>query len=242
MAALDRALALDERNHRAVMIGKQLHLDVTRSHDAALEVDGRVAEGRSGFRAGGAKRARQVVRAVHDAHALAAAAGHGLQHQRVAHLVGDAPHLRLGHVLTERLGGAGHHGHPGRDGRLARRRLAAHELDGLGRRPDEGEAGIATGTRKVFVLGEKAVAGMHGVGAALPRHLDQRVDAEIAVAGRVRADRIGLVGHAHVTGGAIALAVDRHGGDAHVATGADDAHGDFAAIGDENLGDGHETR
>ena len=44
MAALNRALALDERQHRAVVIAEQLHFDVARRHDAALEIDRAVAE------------------------------------------------------------------------------------------------------------------------------------------------------------------------------------------------------
>ena len=75
---------------------------------------------------------------------------------------------------------------------------------------------------------------MDGVGAALPGHLDDRVDLQVAVARRVGTDGPGFVGQADVQGGTIALAVDRHRGDAHVAARPDDAHGDLAAVGDQN--------
>jgi hypothetical protein len=44
MAALNGAFALDERNDRSVMIAEQLHLDVARIENAALEIDGGIAK------------------------------------------------------------------------------------------------------------------------------------------------------------------------------------------------------
>ena len=41
------------------------------------------------------------------------------------------------------LGAAGHAGHPGGLGGQPRADLVAHDLDGLGRRPDEGHARLA---------------------------------------------------------------------------------------------------
>ena len=60
MPALDRALALDERQHGAVLIAEQLHLDVPRLHDPPLEVHGGIAERRTGFGSRGAHRAGEV--------------------------------------------------------------------------------------------------------------------------------------------------------------------------------------
>ncbi len=51
---LDRALALDERQHGAVMIAEQLHFDVARRHDPALEIHRTVTECRLRLRSGGA--------------------------------------------------------------------------------------------------------------------------------------------------------------------------------------------
>ena len=44
MPALDRTLPLDERHDSAVMVSKNLNLEVTRTLHAALDVDGRVAK------------------------------------------------------------------------------------------------------------------------------------------------------------------------------------------------------
>ncbi len=62
MAPLDRALAFDERQHRAVVVGEQLHLDVARPRQPAFEVHRRVAERRAGLGPRGADRGRQVRR------------------------------------------------------------------------------------------------------------------------------------------------------------------------------------
>ena len=61
MPALDRALALDERHDRAVLVAEQLDLDVARRRDAALEVDGGIAERGAGFGARGPHRVEERV-------------------------------------------------------------------------------------------------------------------------------------------------------------------------------------
>ena len=66
-------------------------------------------------------------------------------------------------------------------------------------------------------------------------HLDQLVHHEVGLGGGVAAQGVGLVGEPDVQGVAVRIRVDRHGGDAFIAGGADDAHGDFAAVGDQHL-------
>src|SRR5207249_1210842 len=50
----------------------------------------------------------------------------------------------------------------------------------------------------------------------------------------VGADAMRLVGLLHVDGSGVALRVDRDGPDSELPAGADDAHGDLAAVGDED--------
>ena len=83
---------------------------------------------------------------------------------------------------------------------------------------------------------------MHGVGARAARRLHDAVDDEVALDGGRRADGIGLVRHLHVQGLAVGLREDGDGGDAGLATGADDADGDLAAVGDEQLLELHARR
>ena len=86
-----------------------------------------------------------------------------------------------------------------------------------------------------FVLGEKSVAWMNRVGARATCGVDQAIYAEIAVAWRARPDRVRLVGIPYVQRGAIAFGIDRDGRNVHFAARADNAHGDLAAIGDQDL-------
>jgi hypothetical protein len=118
---------------------------------------------------------------------------------------------------------------------LPRRGLAAHHRDGFRRGTDEREAGIAAGRGEILVLREEAVARMDRVGAGLFGGVDDRVDAQIAVARRTGTHRPGLVGEPHVQRGAIAFRVDRRGRDAQVAARANHTHGNLAAVGDQNL-------
>ena len=123
--------------------------------------------------------------------------------------LGHLQHVGVGHAIVERLLGSGHDGHAGAHRRLPRRRLAAHQRDRLRRRPDERQSGIAACGGKVLVLGEKAVAGMDRVGARLAGGVDDRIDPQVALARRVRADRQRLIGHPHVQRATIAIGIHR---------------------------------
>ena len=74
---------------------------------------------------------------------------------------------------------------------------------------------------------------MHGLGPGLPRRLDHTRDIQIAVAGARRPQQHGLVGHGDMHRAAIGFGINRDGAQAHRLRGADDAAGDFAAIGDQ---------
>ncbi len=72
---------------------------------------------------------------------------------------------------------------------------------------------------------------MNGVAAGAARDVHELVDAEIAFARGRGADGVGFVGEADVEGFAVDFAEDGDGADAEFAAGAQDAHGDFTAIG-----------
>ncbi len=182
-----------------------------------------------------AQRPREVLWRCHHPHPFAAAAGHRLQHQRIPDARGNAQDVGVGHVLVERLVGPGHDGDTGAHRRLPRRGLAAHQGDRFRRWSDEGEAGVTTRGGKVLVLGQEPVARMHRVGARLARRVDDGVDPQVALARRIGPDRPRFVGHPDVQGATVAVGVHRHGRDAHIATGPDDADRDFATVRDEDL-------
>jgi hypothetical protein len=89
------------------------------------------------------------------------------------------------------------------------------------------------------ILGEKAVAGVDGVGMADLGRRDDRRDVEIGFRRRRRADADRLIGEADVHRVGVGGRMDRDGADAHFVAGAVDAKRDLAAIGDEDLPDGH---
>ena len=128
VAALERALALAERDHVAVLVAEHLDLDVARPHQELLDVHRVVAEARQRLRARGAKRRRQIRRRGHHPHALAAAAGGGLEHHRVAHRRGGA--LGAGEI-GQRLIAAGNDRNALLDREPAALDLRAHRRDRL---------------------------------------------------------------------------------------------------------------
>ena len=64
---------------------------------------------------------------------------------------------------------------------------------------------------------------------------EDRLGVEVALGRRLAAERVGLVGHAHVQGVAVEVGVDGHGADAQLAAGPDHPDGDLAAVCNEDL-------
>src|SRR6185312_17396176 len=110
-AALDRAFALAEIDDIAVLVAKHLDFDVPRIDDELLDENAVVAEGGLRFRAGASEALRDLDARMCDPHALAAAAGGGLDHHRIPDLVGNA-HGRI--VVLDDAEMARHRRDPGR--------------------------------------------------------------------------------------------------------------------------------
>ena len=231
IAALDRAFALAEIDDVAVLVAQHLDFDVARLDDEFLDEDAVVAERGLRLRTGARKALRHFAIAVGDAHALAAAAGGGLDHHRIADVVGDLH--RLDFVL-DHAEMAGHGRDVCRGGRLLRLDLVAHRRDSLGIGADEDDAGGLQRLGKRLAFRQEAVAGMHRFRAALLAGGDDLLDHQIALGGFRRADVNGGVGHCHMQRVAVGIGIDGDRLDAHLARGLDDPAGDFAAIGDQD--------
>ena len=93
---------------------------------------------------------------------------------------------------------------------------------------------LASASRKRRALGEKAVAGMHGLGAGRAAGLDDLVDHQIALSRGRRPDQHRLVRHLDMQRVAVGLGIDGDRRDAHLPRGADDPAGDLAAVGDQD--------
>ena len=134
MAALNGALALKKRSHVAVFVGQNLELDVARVLDELLHVQLAVAEGVGRLAEGRVEEIGQILRGAHDSHSAPAAAGLGLENDRVAHLLGPLQRLFRS---SDNAVGAGQDGHIGLFHGLARLFLFAHQAGDLRRRANE---------------------------------------------------------------------------------------------------------
>ena len=211
-------------------VADDLHLDMPGIVDIFFDQHAVVAERGLGLALGADDRGRKLGRRAHDAHAAAAAAGRGLHQDREADLVRG---LRQRRVILGLAVIAGNQRHARLLHQRFRAGFRAHRRHHLGGRADEDEARIETGLREFGILGQEAVAGMHGLGAGLARGLDQPLDIEIAVAGPRGPEQHGLVGERDMHRVAVGLGIDRDGAQTHGARGADDAACDLAAVGDQ---------
>ena len=179
------------------------------------------------------ERTAQLLGRRDHADAASAAARRRLEQDGVADLLGGG----LGRRDVVHAARAGHDRHAGALGRLPRGDLVADRFHDAGRRADEAQACLRARTRQRGHLGEEAVAGMHGVGVRRHGGLDDRIGPQVALAGRRRADRHGLVGEAHVQRAGVDVGVDRDRLEPEVAAGPDDADRDLAAVGDQDAPD-----
>ncbi len=124
---------------------------------------------------------------------------------------------------------------PGRPGQFLGFDLVAHGGDGFGIGADKGDTGGSQSFGKSLPFRQKAIAGMHRVGAGGPAGGDDLVHRQIGLGGRRGTDFHRFVRHPDMQGMAVDVRIDRHGGNAHPAGGLDDAASDFAAIGNQYL-------
>jgi hypothetical protein len=120
--------------------------------------------------------------------------------------------------------------------------LVAQRLDGRRRRPDPHQAGVDDRLGEPGVFRETAVARMHRIRAGAGSDREQLGDVEIRVGRGIALQRVRLVGHARVKRIEVDIGIRGHGAHAVVDTGADDANGDLAAVGDQTLHGGRVVR
>ena len=232
VAPLDGAFPLEEMDEVAVVIAQHLDLHVAHRGEIFLHQDALVAEGGRRLLPRLLQGVAKLIRRPDDAHPLAAAAGAGLDQQRVAHLAGKIAQRIVGVLRSVHAGDDRHvRGH----GDLPRPYLAAHGPDRLGARPDKVKAALRAGRGKGGVFAQEAVARMDGVRAGPFGHGKERLLVQVALPRRDAAERIALIRQARPRPVAVRFRVNGDGGNPQLPAGENDAHGDFAAIGYENF-------
>ena len=145
-------------------VGQALGLDVARLVEVLLDEALAAAERRDGLARRRLEQLGDLLDRAGDLEAAAAAAVRRLDGDRQAVLVGEREDL-VG--AADRVGGAGDQRGAGLLGDVPGLDLVAEGVDRLGRRADPDQAGVDDGLGEGGVLGEEAVAGVHGVGAGL---------------------------------------------------------------------------
>ncbi len=230
MAALHRAIAVEQAHDVPVRVGEYLHLHVARLRKITLQQQAIVAEGGARQTLRRFDRRRDLGGGIHHLHPLAAAAGAGLDDERKA----DA--LCLRHECLRRLIRtmvARGHGHAhGRHGRLGCA-FRAHRADRRRGRPHEDQTRVDAALRECGILRQESVARMHGLGADAPRERDDLRDIQIALGRGRRPQVVRLIGNPYMARTGVSLGVHRNGGHPQALRRACNAADDFAAIGDQ---------
>ena len=225
-----------EAMHEALAIAQDLHFDVACARDHFLDVEPAVAKRRRGLGGSLWKLAREFFAVLHHAYAASAATGGGLDHDGIA----DALSKReAGIDIAETRRAARYGRHTGVGRHLARRNLVAEQTNRVAVGADENQSGGRDRVGEISVLGQEAIAGMHGIGTAGARRLDDSVDLEIGLGGGRWTYLDGLVGQAHRQRVAVGAAMDLHRTQVQGSAGAIDAHRYFAAVRDQYAVDVH---
>ena len=232
MAPLDRTFALSDIDDIAVLVGKKLDFDVARLNDEFLDEHTRITECGLCLAHRRAHAVGQLIGAFDDTHALATAAGGGLDHDRVADF------LRRGERGIDILNGAWCAG-DNRDtcgfGQRLGFNLVPHDGDRLRTRANKDQSGRLDGIDEIGVLGQEPEPGVDGLGAGLLCRLDDSVRTKIAVRRSRTADMNRLVRHRDMRRAGIGIGIDRNCGDPHALGSPHDPAGDFPSIGNQDF-------
>ncbi len=132
---------------------------------------------------------------------------------------------------------AGHGRHPRRDGQLLGFDLVAHRADGVHAGADKGDARVVQRGGETGVFRQEAVARMHRFRAGFLYRAQDVIGDKVALRARRRTDQHRLVGHLDMQRAGIGFGINGDRLDPHTGCGAHDAAGDFASVGNQDLGE-----
>jgi hypothetical protein len=177
-----------------IPVTQQLNFYVPAGRHVALEVDARVAERGPGLGHGQREGLGELAWCRHRPQAAAATAGRRLDQYRPADRGCQFRGSLAGCAWLAADLAARHHWQAGRDGVRPGSHLVADGRELPRSRPDEYDARRGAGGREPRVLRQEAVTRVDRVGAGGHRSGDDRVDAEVALPRRGRAEPDNRVG------------------------------------------------
>ncbi len=230
-AALERAFPLEQMD-RTGAVAENLHFDMTRVTNEGLDIDPVIAEPGPSLVHRRGECGDQLFSGIGDTDTAPATASGSLDHHRVAD---PFSHLDRRVETGDTSVAARDHWHACLDGGRARVYLVTHPLDRGRVGAAEGHAQLAYAAGELGALGEEAVTGMHRIRTALRHRFQDRVDVEIGLRRRRRADHDHLIGHPRGQHIAVGFRNDLNRPNTQISRCSDDAHGDLAAVRDQKL-------
>ena len=218
VAALDGAVAHARGPDVAVAVGDDLDLDVASIGDEPFEEDDGVAERALGLTLGTFEGQFEFVLVEDLADTAAAAAGAGLDDQRVADRRCVTPGVGAGFDGSAGPRCDGNADLLGEDLGLD---LVAEQAHRVGRRADEGDVQARDEVGERRVLGDEAPADPHRVGTGLDQRRLEDAVVEVGRAARRLAQCDRFVGLADEHGPLLRLGVQRYGADAVIVFGVE---------------------
>ncbi len=225
---LHRTIALVQMQHVAERVGQNLHLDVPRPPDEALQKHRVVSERRARLLPRLLQTRLQRLGVAHHPHPAPAPSERRLHNQRIPDSIGDGPRVVFS---RHRLPRSRHHRNSRPLRHLPRRRLVAQQIQQFRARPDEGDPRFRARLRQRRVLRQKSIPRMDRVHALFLGECYNTVNVEVSLhRPHVLANRIGLVGLETMQAQPVLLRINRHGAQSQFVRGAEDADSDFASV------------
>ncbi|SPF82041.1 hypothetical protein PRI8871_03869 [Pseudoprimorskyibacter insulae] len=213
----------------ALLVAKDLHLDVAGADDHLFQISLAVAKGGLGLTTTFQNLFLQLFGAVDRAHAPAAAAPAGLQHQRIADFLGL---LRDGVPIVAQNFGRRNDRNPRLNRDFTRAGLVAQLAHGRGLGADKGDARRVASIDKFRVFRQQTIARMNRIRTAFLGHADDLGNAQIRRnRPKPRPNPIRLIRLETVEAKLVLLSVNGNGLLSHLVRSAKDADRNLTTVG-----------
>ncbi|MNG92634.1 hypothetical protein D3C79_515740 [compost metagenome] len=231
VAALDRAVALEQVHDVAKAVTEDLRLDVLGVDDALFQEHFRRTKGLGSLGDDAGEVLFQFFTAVATANTTAATTRGGLEHDRVT----DAVTFTQGFVNIGNVAfGTRGYRYTGGDHGAACFGLVAHAANDLGGRADELDPALGADLCQFSVFRQETIARVQGITAGFHSQVHQL--ARVQVTGqRLGTNAVGFVSALDVQGVPVGVGIDRYRANAHLGAGTHDPNCDFTSVGDQDF-------